>query len=895
MSASGEMPEIRPPAPGDTASRVVRWFAESQPGRVALEIDGEQVDFAVLNLDVDRLAQRLLDDAAHGLDGGSAPPAGGPGVAGEIELGAPAVAMWIEGFRAAVTASLAIARAGMVSVPVDPTTPPSRVRAIVESVGALLVLSDVDLSSDVGAPSADPLNHHADPPPGGVERAPGPVAAVVFTSGSTGEPKGIVLPIEQLPVVDDQTISAVSDTEEGARLDRSVAADAEDERLRIGYMWAGTVGNIDANMQRLFLLGGTVVAYDLRREGVARLGRWLEREGVMSCLTLVPTILRQLLAALPAETVFEKLRMVSLTGEAVSWEDVAELRAHLSADGLVYSAYGLSETGLISGMLIGAQTPIEQGPLPVGWPLPDRTVTILDSAGNELAAGEVGEIAVAGADLALGYWRRPKLSAAVFETLADGRRRVRTGDRGRLREDGVLEHLGRLDHMVKIAGNRVELGEIESLLRDLDDVAEAAASTYGDASGALRLAAFVTARDGAELDSERLREQLAELLPSALLPDRVEVLGSMPQLASGKIDRQALPAPSPRRNPARAGLVPSLPLERELAAIWAEVLGLERVDADDDFFALGGDSLRAARVFAELESRLGFDRPISLLLEAPTVAELAAAIERDASWAGLVPIQPRGSRPPLFVIHDQFGNLFQMREMAEWLGEEQPVYGVRSPALGGELGAGTSIGDVAAAYLRDITSMRPDGPYLIYGHEVGGLIAFEMALQLQSEGELDGQLVVGFMPAPRPAPPSGRELLIARARKVRSSSPAELAAAVRRRLTARVAGMRSRAPGVSITGEQRGGGSSNESAPTPAQRAELAQRTYREMARRYRPAQRLHGSMLLVKPGGANESDFGWGRYVDGEVQALKLAQLREALASGWRGGPPSASAQPGD
>jgi acyl-coenzyme A synthetase/AMP-(fatty) acid ligase/thioesterase domain-containing protein/acyl carrier protein len=879
MSAhAGRAPEPRPPAPGDTASCVVRWFAESQPERVALEVGGERVAFAQLNRDVDRLAQRLLDDAPRGA--GPLGQADASSDTGAIELSRPAAVMWIEGFRAAVTASLAIARAGMVSVPVDPHTPPPRVRAIVESVGAMVVLSDVDLSSDLGAPAADPLSHHGDPPPGGVERPPGAVVSIVFTSGSTGEPKGIVLPIEQLPVVNDQAISAVSDTEEGARLDRSVAAGVQEERLRIGYMWAGTVGNVDSNMQRLFLLGGTVVAYDLRREGVARLGRWLEREGVMSCLTLVPTILRQLLASLPAETVFEKLQMVSLTGEAVSWEDVAALRAHLSDEGLVYSAYGLSETGLIAGMLVGAQTPIEAGPLPVGWPLPDRTVTILGADGSELPSGEVGEIAVAGADLALGYWRRPELSAAVFETLADGRRRVRTGDRGRIRADGVLEHLGRLDHMVKIAGNRVELGEIESLLRGLEGVAEAAASTYSDASGALRLAAFVTARAGAELDSDGLRTQLAERLAPALLPDRVEVLERFPQLAGGKLDRQALPAPSARREQARTGIAPSLPLERELAAIWAEVLGLERVDADDDFFALGGDSLRAARVFAELESRLGFDRPISLLLEAPTVAELARAIERDASWSGLVPIQPRGSGVPLFVIHDQFGNLFQMREMAEWLGDEQPVYGVRSPALGGELGVATSIADVAATYLEDIRAMRPQGPYLIYGHEVGGLIAFEMALQLQGDGELDGQLVVGFMPAPRPAPPRGRELLIARARKVRSSSPRELAEAVRRRLAAR-AHRRGNASTGGVAGENGDARTATDAdgTPTPEQRAELAQRTYREMARRYRPAQRLHGSMMLVKPGGADESDFGWGRYVEGEVQALKLAQLRERLA----------------
>ena len=834
--------EIRPPASGDTASDVVRWFAHSAPQRVALELGGVQLDFATLNRDVNRLAARLLEDA----------PAEHA-----------AVVMWMEGLRPALTSSLAVSRAGMVAVPVDPTTPPGRVRKIVESVRAFVVLSDIDLSSDLGVATLDPLSCGAELPLAEVEGTPGPVAAVVFTSGSTGEPKGIVLPIEQLPVLNDQTLGAVNNEEEGRKLEETVI----EERMRIGYLWAGTVGNVDSHLQRLFLLGNTVVGYELRHEGIARLARWLVSERVVSCLTLAPTVLRQLLLSLPEDLVFEHLRMVSLTGEAVTWEDVAALRRHLPPEALIYSAYGLSETGMISGMLVGGQTPPGEGPLPVGTPIPGREVSIVDSDGHELPEGEPGEIAVAGSDLAFGYWQRPDLTATVFQSLPDGRRQVRTGDRGRMRE-GVLEHLGRLDHMVKIAGNRVELGEIESLLRGLEGVAEAGARTYSDSSGALRLAAYVAAEPGREIDPDELRRQLAERLPRALLPDRVEVLERIPQLASGKLDRRSLPLPSSKRSSATEGVDPELPLERELATIWAEVLELDRVSLDDDFFALGGDSLRAARIFAELEARLGLDRPISLIIEAPSLGELARAIEQDASWSGLVPIQPKGDRAPLFVIHDQFGNLFPMRAMAEWLGEEQPVYGVRAAALSGE-SSFASIEALATAYLAEIKTLRPHGPYLIYGHELGGLIAFEMALQVQAADESVGRLVVGFMPAPSQDGAAAGGRWRSRARTLRS--PRETVNALRRRL----ARSTQRAPRANAVGTTR----ASSDAPTPEQRAEIAQSAYRELAGRYQPQERLRGSMLLVKPAAADESDFGWGRHVEGEVEPVKLPDLRDALA----------------
>jgi acyl-coenzyme A synthetase/AMP-(fatty) acid ligase/thioesterase domain-containing protein/acyl carrier protein len=839
----------QPPAPGATVAEVIGWMARVAPERVALQTAGGSVSYRELDEQAGRLAGALHEELGDGRD--------------PLE---PRVIIWIGGPLAAAVASLAVLRAGLIPVSVDPTAPPERVARIVAQVGAAIVLTDVGPGAEVGAPTVDPLVRAGQAPSADVHCPPASLASLVFTSGTTGEPKGIMLPAAARPVLDDSGLRALTVTEEGSELEREQYAASQEAPMRVGFLWAGTVGNAEGQLQRLMMTTGTVVFFDLRREGVSRLGAWLTRERVISCLTPPPTVLRSLLGVLEPGQVFADLRVVALTGEAIDWSDLARLRAHLVDEAVILLAYGLSETGMITSLLVAATTAAPEGPLGAGWPAPGREVSIRDPDGEEVASGEVGEVTVTGADIAIGYWNDPAATAAAFATLPDGRRRMRTGDRGRLREDGSLELLGRLDHMVKIAGNRVELGDIEAVLRAQEGVAQAAATTYVDHTSALRLIAFAAPAPGVELDGGRLRAALAELLPTASLPDRVQILDAIPQLAAGKIDRRSLPAPAPPTVALDPDQRPVTPVQRELADIWCEVLEVEQVGLDDDFFALGGDSLRAAWLFAEIETRLGLDRPVSLLLAVPQLGALAGALQDDATWSGLVAIQPAGAGMPLFVVHDQFGNLFPIRQIVSGLDADQPIFGIQADALSGEL-ADETLHEVAARYVQQVRALAPHGPYQLYGSMIGGLIAFEMALQIEALGETVAFLGVADLSGPvSPPPPAWRRLRHRVGTAVRSG------------------GAPGPSPGPDIEAAAAPGAALEAAPATEAgllavRRAQAAHDHYVRLAAVYQPQRRLAASMTVVAGGAAAGDGSGWRRHVDGQVAVVGLGEVRSTVA----------------
>jgi acyl-coenzyme A synthetase/AMP-(fatty) acid ligase/thioesterase domain-containing protein/acyl carrier protein len=821
-------------------AEVVAWMARVAPERVALESADGRLSYRELDAQAGRLAGALREELGDGRD--------------PLE---PRVIIWIGGPVAAAVASLAVLRAGLIPVSVDPTAPPERVARIVVQVGAAIVLTDVGQNANVGAPTIDPLGHAEKASEADVRFTPASLASLIFTSGTTGEPKGIMLPAAARAVLDDSGLRALTVTTEGSDLERAQYAANEQTAMRVGFLWAGTVANAEGQLQRLMMSTGTVVFFDLRREGVSRLGAWLARERVVSCLTPPPTVLRALLDVLEPDEVFPDLRIVALTGEAIDWGDIARLRTHLVDDAVVLLAYGLSETNMITSLLVGSDTAAPDGPIGVGWPVPGREVSIRNLDGQELTPGEAGEVTVAGRDMAVGYWNDPGATAKAFETLPDGRRRMRTGDRGRLREDGSLELLGRLDHMVKIAGNRVELSDIEFALRAQEGVAQAAATTYIDHTGALRLTAFVTATPGAELEVGRLRAALAERLPTASLPDRVQILDVIPQLAGGKIDRRSLPAPVSPAVELDAGKRPATPVQRELSDIWCDVLEVEQVSLDGDFFALGGDSLRAAWLFAEIEARLGLDRPVSLLLAAPTLGALAEALTEAAAWAGLVPIQPMGSGTPLFVVHDQFGNLFPVRQMVSGLVADQPVFGIQAESLSGEL-PNETLPEIAARYVEQIRVVAPGGPYQLYGSMIGGLIAFEMALQLEALGERVAFLAVADLSGPASPPLPAWRRLRHRVGAAMSGSGASSPTPVPRLAAADLP--------------------ATEAGLLAVRRAQAAHDHYVRLAAAYQPQRRLAASMTVIAGGAAAGDGSGWARHVDGRVRVVGLGDVRRLL-----------------
>jgi acyl-coenzyme A synthetase/AMP-(fatty) acid ligase/thioesterase domain-containing protein/acyl carrier protein len=819
------------------ASFALRAAAAVRPQDPAIAVDKVTVGFAELNSQVDCLAQRLVEGGGDG----------------------DRIALRANGTHASVVAFLAIARAGMVSVPIDPTAPGERVRATLADVEAALLLTDVDGDQNLAVASGHPLTLGADRFPLPVDRDRGELVSIVYTSGSVGAPKGIMIGREQM----DQTFVPGPDAENapGARL---------------GVIFAGTTGNIERLVAAALFRQGTLVSYEIRRHGIVPLGRWLERERIVA-VALVPTVLRHLLSALAPEQRFPDLRTVVLSGETCTWEDVTRLRAHLSPDATIVNAFGLTEAAGIASLHITRDVLAGEGPLPAGELSVTSKVTIVGDDGAPVAQGERGEIVVEGPDCALGYWRRPDLTRSVFTKMPSGHRRVRTGDSGRIRDDGMLEHLGRLDYVVKISGNRVELGEVEGALAKIDGVAAAAVATYVDDTLNTRLTACVIPRRGAELDRGVLRALLARRLPGYMLPDQIVVVDELPQLAGGKLDRAgvaALRGTEPARPADHAG--GRSELEDLLAEIWCDVLRMKAVETDADFFALGGDSMRAARVFVELERRHGIDRPMSLLLEAPTIATLALALSDTANWSALLPVQTGGSRPPLFVLHDGAGSVAFSRSLAGELGPEQPIYGVSCEGLDGTPLRANSLEDLAATYIERVRELQRHGPYVFYGVSHGGTIAMEMARQLKGANERVALVMLGDTWAPVGPRLSTRELGAARLRELRQMSGrsrlrhfglvAKRQLAYRATLLGREARAERQQERMVSRALERA-----ETVPTVARRMHVM-REIRGLVDEYRPRPPFANRVVLLRAEGTlDRADRGWSELVGDALEIIDV------------------------
>lgn len=471
-------------------SVALRAGAGEDPGQIALEIDDRRVTYGQLNEQADRLAHRLVTELS--------------GAEQRVVLRTSDTHMLAVGY-------LGIQRAGMIAVGLDPTAPPERVRTIVDDVEPALVLSDVDGDADIGLapPTFGVWDFSAESDPVPTDRERAQLVSIVYTSGTTGQPKGIMMGREQK--------LEISHDEYGLQ-----------RGWRLGAMAAGTVAHAEALLSVL-AIRGTLVAYEIRRHGIGHLAGWLQAAELDVC-HLVPTVLRHVLPTLEPGITIQSLRRVILSGETATWEDVRLLRRILSPDAVIVNGFGQSETGSIAVMAIPSDLPAGQGALPAGRPLSHHELRILDPDGRPTAVGEPGEIVVRSPFVALGYWRRPELTRTTFRDLGDGVREVRTGDGGRLLPDGTLEHLGRIDHLVKISGNRVELAEVDAAVMSLAGVAAAAAGVFTDANGGTRLAACVIPNSDTVLDPRVLRAALARRLPGYMVPTRLTTAEALPRL-----------------------------------------------------------------------------------------------------------------------------------------------------------------------------------------------------------------------------------------------------------------------------------------------------------------------------------------------------------------------------
>lgn len=658
----------------------------------------------------------------------------------------------------AVSHLLAILASGHPVLVLDPRTPVPRLRQFVDRAGATVCLADPTLS----ATAADLVDHVvvADLDPATVLRTPvqglwacapdpGAPAALAFTSGSTGVPKGVVNDHRML-VRDAFTNSYGT----GCYGRDDVVAHTLPLAFHAGLMV--TVAGL--------VVGSRLELYDVRSTGIAGVAPWLQAVGA-TVMHSSPAILRAFVGTSPDPQMLASLRSLTVAGEAAHGRDVEAARALLPAHCVVRNRYGSSETGLIAEYPVGSSHPQLSGPLPVGRPVGDTVLRIVDESGAVLPEGSPGIVTVTTAYLASGYWNDEATTAKAFRFHEDGTRTYVSSDVGVV-EDGVLRLLGRRDHSVKIRGYLVEPGEVDAALFALPEVKEAVTVGVprpGEGEG-MRLVAYVVSTSE-QPSAAAVRAALRKELPAAMVPEVVLFLDALPRTDRGKLDRSALPEPPTVQ--VGGTLPPMTEWEAVVSGVWAKVLELESVGPDDDFFELGGDSLAAEALLSLVVSDLGVpqeDALSSVLVEAPTVRQFAARLRRkpDARGETLVPLRPDGDAPPLFFVAGGGGLGVAFVHVARRLPEGRPLWALQTHAMERRGLPDWTVRRAARRQVRTLREVQPHGPYHLAGHSFGGLVALEMAHQLRADGEQVALLALldSFPPDPALHPkPEPRPLL----------------------------------------------------------------------------------------------------------------------------------------
>jgi len=617
-----------------------------------------------------------------------------------------------------VVAFLATLRAGAAWLPLDPAYPRDRLAFMLADARPALLLTERALLP--GLPEADlPTLQLAQLDQPGAPLPPLPLASslayLLYTSGSTGQPKGVLVEhrgIGNLAAAQSEFFALGPESRVLQFASPNFDAFVSEVAMALH---AGACLHL---AERDALLPGAALAGTLRQRDITH-------------VTLPPSAL----AVMDPASV-PRAMTLAVAGEACS----AELLRRWGPGRRFINAYGPTEATVCATMELC--DPGEPGPPSIGRAMRGARVLLLDAAGTPVAPGETGEIHVGGVGLARGYLRRPDLTAARF--IADpqqpGERLYRTGDLGRQRPDGRFDFLGRIDHQVKIRGYRVEPGEIEAALAEHPGLA-AVAVVPEETAGGKRLVACFVAR-GAAPTPGALRSFLLARLPPWLVPARWVALARLPLTPSGKVDRNALPPPEAPAA-AAAAAAPRDPVEQRVLLLWEEVLGRSGLGVADDFFEVGGDSLRAVQLLARLAAAFGRHLSPALMAREPTVAALAQALraEGSATWSPLVPLSPGVDAPPLICVHPAGGTVICYRALAAALPGSRPVWGLQAYGYDPGQQPDLSVEAQAQRYVAAVTEAAPEGPLALAGWSFGAVVALEMAQQLRRAGRTVSQLI----------------------------------------------------------------------------------------------------------------------------------------------------------
>lgn len=697
----------------------IESHATSRPDAVAVRFKEQQLTYAELNQRANQLARYLVEVG--------------------VKVG-DRVAVCTQPALESVISLLAIFKAGGVYVPLDSTHPLDRLTAILEDTQANVLLTQTALRSNLPNTTKHILcldqdwntirpfpDHNLD-----IEINLDQIAYIIYTSGTTGKPKGVMASYRNL-------------------INYILATQAQFGFNPADVMPAVARFTFSIAMFELLsplAAGGTL--FLLEREHILDFARMAQTLEQLTMLHTVPSLMQKILTHIRENGLdvsrYQGVKYVFTGGDIVA-PDLLEAMRHVFQNAKVYVLYGCSE---VSSLCANYPVPLDETVTKsrIGRPFNNVSLRVYDPDQNLVPIGVPGEIYVGGAGVTKGYLHRDDLTQEKFVTI-DGEKFYRTGDLGRFHSDGNVEFLGRADFQVKLRGIRIELGDIETALRQAPGVREGVvtACELGNRDEK-SLVAYVALDQSQNPTIQEIRRFLQSKLPDYMVPAGFVVLGALPLNHNQKVDRRALPLPTAENLAGLETIVPARnDADQRLIAIWEELLGVRPIGIRNNFFELGGNSLLAVQLLTEVEKQWGKQLQITALLQAATVEDLVNLLQNSETVEGtgegtgdLIPLRRGGSKPPLFCIY----GILLYQELVNRLDPEQPVYGVylqeeveliRTGQFDQFNSVFATVPTIAARYLKAIRAFQPHGPYYLAGESFGGVVAYEMAQQLKAAGE----------------------------------------------------------------------------------------------------------------------------------------------------------------
>lgn len=631
---------------------------------------------------------------------------------------------------------LACLKSGAVYLPLDPEYPQDRIEFMLEDSAARLLVVSADYKNKYKTQTTEVVveeiwlqlsQYKLKSTP---EVTGSDLAYIIYTSGSTGKPKGVQLSHRNLVnfLLSMQKTPGILDS---------------DKLLAI------TTISFDIAGLELYLpliSGAEVIIADNEAIRDGRILISILDKQKVSMMQATPSTWQMML-----DSGWEKqshLKVLS-GGEALPRDLAEKILARAST---LWNMYGPTETTIWSTV---KQVLPYQKEITIGRPIDNTQVYIVDENCRRVSDGLVGEICIGGTGVAVGYLNRPELTAERFVkdkySKIEGAKMYRTGDLGKIAENGEIICLGRKDHQVKIRGHRIELGEIESAIAKQKEVKQSVVAAWENTPSDKRLVAYVILSNGlanneGDIPQEvinKWRNNLIDKLPGYMVPDDFIAMKSFPLTPNAKIDRKALPKPQ-HKKAADVAIAERKPTKNEeiVAEIWSNVLGIQNLNLSDDFFESGGHSLLAVKVMVEIEKKTGERLPLATLFNNSTIEKLALQLAADKKneWDTIVPIKTGGTKPPLYLVHGSGLNLLMFKPASLHFSNDQPLYGIQAIGIAKKVDVPDSLEEIAAYHIKELLMVNPEGPYNLAGYSYGGFIAFEIARQLIAMGKKVGLL-----------------------------------------------------------------------------------------------------------------------------------------------------------